>query len=698
MNHIVEEESKHLDKQIKEILTDKHALQQQFLLIDQLSSRIDPILASTLELSSEIEETSILADTISGKVRRIDKIRDRVKQAKDHIQDILDIKECADGVQNALFKEDYAAAAHFIERYLKINPELIDADSKMILSKANETLITLLNKNIEVALKSGNQNEMLKYCKMYFPLGKSKLAVIKYGEFLCLSVDTIIDTLKKDLGDSKNKITDEKINYAVALAKLLRDIEILLKDQRPIIDENFGVFGMVAILQAVQLKTEHHCLPLLKQFQVEWKLQQYNNQIRAFEKASSSLSIKRVDNKNELSDLPLLLDQLSSISQAIEAHRRFIVSLTKKYQDNLTKSMEEKKEKKEEMVTIRDINSLYSFGEVDSFCHELLVSYLTVENHFMNQCIQKVLQANTQDSSIVNEVFLILKECCNRSRQSYNVDTICAFINLVDTLLNESLRTYFYNQANLKTVGNLDLCLNGLNNLELVCTYIPQLRQDIEIPCQKSFKTMPVQFQKIVSSLDTLNSTQRRLRTLLQNSLETLFNSVSTKIQQQLESISGYLEYEITQTQFNQNQLNVPIIQQFIQNLDLLFTPHKRLSETNLDLLMHSNARYVIEFFEQVILKKKFSKYGAKQLDKDYMALLGYFSSNSKRSMREKFERLQQISDLLNIDEVTDVVELVKDWEDSGSSQFSSSEILKIVSLRTDIKSKLPVLSKLLNK
>jgi len=34
------------------------------------------------------------------------------------------------------------------------------------------------------------------------------------------------------------------------------------------------------------------------------------------------------------------------------------------------------------------------------------------------------------------------------------------------------------------------------------------------------------------------------------------------------------------------------------------------------------------------------------------MTLLTYFTSHTKRSMRDKFERLQQISDLLNIEDV----------------------------------------------
>jgi len=264
--------------------------------------------------------------------------------------------------------------------------------------------------------------------------------------------------------------------------------------------------------------------------------------------------------------------------------------------------------------------------------------------------------------------------------------------------INDKFRTFLNSQANLKTTGNLEQSLIGLNNLELTCKYLPQLKQDIEIPCQKAFlKQSPSNFQKISACLDALDITQRRFRTLLQTNVEVIFNATTPKIQQYLDGLGDAMNYEISLAKWNENQINDPFVEQFIQNLDIIFSPYKKtLSESNLDTLMHSTARFIVEFLEQLLFKKRFTKFGAKQLDKDFITLLTYFSSHTKRSTREKFERLKQITDLLNIEDVSDIKELEQEWESRGTCQLSNIEIQKIVSLRVELKNKTGELTKIL--
>jgi hypothetical protein len=60
---------------------------------------------------------------------------------------------------------------------------------------------------------------------------------------------------------------------------------------------------------------------------------------------------------------------------------------------------------------------------------------------------------------------------------------------------------------------------------------------------------------------------------------------------------------------------------------------------------------FVVEL-ERQLFTKKFTAYGAIQLDKELKALIEFLSKDCKQSVRDKFSRLSQICSLLNLEQV----------------------------------------------
>jgi hypothetical protein len=110
--------------------------------------RIKPVQKETTRLLSTISNTCSLANAVSAKIRDLDSTRvraslffsrklgvhshsfmyvmfahlaqERIQLTMNKLHDIIDVKNCVSGVEDAMAKEDYETAASHIGRYLTI--------------------------------------------------------------------------------------------------------------------------------------------------------------------------------------------------------------------------------------------------------------------------------------------------------------------------------------------------------------------------------------------------------------------------------------------------------------------------------------------------------------------------------------------------------------------------------------------------
>jgi len=150
------------------------------------------------------------------------------------------------------------------------------------------------------------------------------------------------------------------------------------EEQKPLLDSTFGPTGLFVVLGLLQELTQKSCLPLLKDFQVEWKLQYFVSQVRSMEKLSPRSLRRAAEAKaNETGDLTALLDQLCCISQTFEAHRRFITNLARKSFSGIQKEIDENKsDEGQDKISSEDLDNLIAYGELDASCHDMLGNYI----------------------------------------------------------------------------------------------------------------------------------------------------------------------------------------------------------------------------------------------------------------------------------------------------------------------------------
>lgn len=89
--------------------------------IARLCSYIECLQPDIKQLNSSLKHVSGLAENISGRVAALDQSKGRVVECLQLVNDLLDLRTCAEGVQIAMRTSNYDEAAQHIHRFLTLD-------------------------------------------------------------------------------------------------------------------------------------------------------------------------------------------------------------------------------------------------------------------------------------------------------------------------------------------------------------------------------------------------------------------------------------------------------------------------------------------------------------------------------------------------------------------------------------------------
>ena len=285
---------------------------------------------------------------------------------------------------------------------------------------------------------------------------------------------------------------------------------------------------------------------------------------------------------------------------------------------------------------------------------ESLGEYIALEQHFMAENLKLAIQLDTMEAdqlttSMLDDVFFIVKKCIGRATTTQNVDGICAVINNAVTLLESDFLKVFQDtvKAGLpstyldtaysvlqstavtaKLAGPVDtvdkqrqLFLAYLNNAESGAEYMTRLQATVTADLsslQHGAAVSPHQSDKIRSCLTGLPAVQARLKAVLDSGMAALRSSaVRPRIKPWIDAFCS-VSHSIGEPQFQEYAANDPWVQQTIVSLDSLVQGFRAgLTAANFDSLLMIVASEVTVQMEKAVLKSSFSRLGGLQLDKE---------------------------------------------------------------------------------
>ncbi|XP_046290686.1 conserved oligomeric Golgi complex subunit 4 isoform X2 [Marmota monax] len=703
------DEEKVVERELDALLEQQNTIESKMVTLHRMGPNLQLIEGDAKQLAGMITFTCNLAENVSSKVRQLDLAKNRLYQAIQRADDILDLKFCMDGVHTALRNEDYEQAAAHIHRYLCLDKSvielsrqgkegsMIDANLKL-LQEAEQRLKAIVAEKFAMATKEGDLPQVERFFKIFPLLGLHEEGLSKFSEYLCKQVaskaeENLLLVLGSDMSDRRAAVI-----FADTLTLLFEGIARIVETHQPIVETYYGPGRLYTLIKYLQVECDRQVEKVVDKF---IKQRDYHQQFRLVQSnLMRNSATEKIEPRNRISSDFEVGDSMAS-EEVKQEHQKCLDKLLN--------------------------NCLLSCT-----MQELIGLYITMEEYFMRETVNKAVALDTYEkgqltSSMVDDVFYIVKKCIGRALSSSSIDCLCAMINLATTELEADFRDVLCNKLRMgfpattlqdiqrgvtsavnimhsslqqgkfdtKGIESTDEAklsfLVTLNNVEVCSENISTLKKTLESDCTKLFSQGIGGEQaqaKFDSCLSDLAAVSNKFRDLLQEGLTEL-NSTAVKPQVQ-PWINTFLSvsHNIEEEEFNDYEANDPWVQQFILNLEQQMAEFKAsLSPVIYDSLTGLMTSLVAVELEKVVLKSTFNRLGGLQFDKELRSLIAYLTTVTTWTIRDKFARLSQMATILNLERVTEILDY---WgANSGplTWRLTPAEVRQVLALRIDFRS-----------
>ncbi|XP_043937253.1 conserved oligomeric Golgi complex subunit 4 isoform X2 [Protopterus annectens] len=684
------------------------------------------------QLAGMIAFTCNLAENVSGKVRQLDLAKNRLYQAIQRADDILDLKFCTDGVQTALRNEDYEQAAAHIHRYLSLDKSVIELsrqgkegsiiDANLnLLQEAEQHLKTIATEKFDQAIKEGDLPQVERFFKIFPLLGLHEDGLSKFAEYLRSQIASKAkENLTLALGTDMNE-RRAAVMFAETLTLLFEGIARIVETHQPIVETYYGPGRLFTLIKHLQVECDSQADTVVNKFI------QHRDYHKKFQQVQSSMRSLSAD-KIEPRELDTVLGEVTIMNARAELYLRFIKRrISSDFEIGDSMATDDVKQEHQKLLDNLLNNCLLSRD-----MQELIGYYITMEEYFMRETINKavamdVCEKGQLTSSMVDDAFYIVKKCIARALSSSSIDCLCAMVNHSTTALESDFREVLCSklrngypattlqdiqrgvtsavslmQSSLqqgkfdtKGIESMDEArqsfLVTLNNIELCSENIITLKKNLESDCDKLFSQGIGGEQaraKIESGLSDMAAVSNKFKDLLQEGLMELNN---TAIKPQVKPwINSFLSvsHNIEEEEFNDYEANDPWVQQFILNLEQLMAEFKAgLSPVIYDNLTSLMTSLIAIELEKNVQKSVFSRLGGLQFDKELRSLIAYLTTLTTWTIRDKFARLSQMATILNLERVTEILDYWGPNSGPLTWRLTPAEVRQVLALRTDFRS-----------
>ncbi|XP_017042837.1 conserved oligomeric Golgi complex subunit 4 [Drosophila ficusphila] len=743
---IAEEEAK-VNEKLESLLAKQCQIESKMSGIGKSLTLLHTVDSDANKLNAQIVNTAQLAESVSAKVRRLDLARCRASECQQRVHDLIDLHLCSQGVVKAISEEDYEKSATHIARFLAMDQQLLRrtaddvqgsitsvSDAVKTLEDATEKTRVLIAKRFDEAVKADDLASVERFFKIFPLVGCHTTGIEKFSLYIC---QKLANKAQKELRNAQDIAKAEsrlQLAYADRLTAILENFARVVEVNQPIIEAFYGqasssLIDMVAILQhECDTEVKNLLMEFNKNRQIQYRSKQVNESTQRSAGGGnvSSNSIQSLGHYRKPSggsvdklnpkEIDAIIAELTVMHARVELYFRF---MRRRLQVHVETCVPEK----EQTEIMERFEKIIKNSDLSRHMQEILSTYLLLERYFMEESVLKAIgldtyEAGQQCSSMVDDVFFILRKSIRRALTTQSINGTCAVINNVAACLDGDFVSAL--KAPLKSgypSGYIDLAqaynaiqttlqqgklhssdadrnranfLVQLNNADISTEYIETLWQTMEQEISGTFpQTTPVERQLLDSCLTELKAVRDALKATVDFGMQQLRSSV---IKPRLNPwINQFLNYShnLNEEELAAYEAGETFVQFFIVQLDGLLNSFKSsLSPRNYDALVSILATEVTIQLERAIKKITFNRLGGLVLDQEVRALGSYLTGATSWSVRDKMTRISQIATLLNLDKISELSEY---WNPENNKDMSTwhltpNEVRTFLTLRSDFR------------
>ncbi|KAG8289853.1 Golgi transport complex subunit 4 [Homalodisca vitripennis] len=609
--------------------------------ITKVLPNLQVVHSDSLQLAEMLTFISTLAENVSAKVRQLDNARSRVSECQQRVHDLLDLQLCSDGVTAALASDDYEKAAAHVHRFLTMDQSQLEqtaddmqqdcatvSNSLSLLRTAAGQLQNIITLRFNEAVTADDLASVERFFKLFPLLNMHDYGLEKFSAFLCSKLK--VTALKNLQNAQKTTTSDKRANviYADTLTLLFEEIARVVEIHQPLVETYYGFGKLHKVVSLLQQECDRQSRLVLTEFGKQRLLERRVALIHELERSTAQPATTAtgiVDPR----EVDQLLGEITIMHSRYHLYLRFIRRrVTNDLEVGVTDmaARTEHQDKLEKMI---------QDSELCRRMQELLSIYLQLERFYMFQSVNKAVamdsvEAGSNVSSMVDDIFFIVRKCIRRAASTGNLDGVCAVINNACAALETEVCPALKQQLRLGyPSGYLDLTqaynvmiqgrlqpsdseqarntfLVYLNNADVSCEYVTTL-------CRGLCQEIPVNSQQERAKLDSclagLGTVTASMGAIVDYGLQQLrVSAIKPRVAPWVDTFLS-LSHHLTEEEFSSYEANEPFIRNLIANLDSLLSEFKKtLTPANCDALVGILVSEVTSQMEKVISKSEFNR------------------------------------------------------------------------------------------
>ena len=538
------------------------------------------------------------------------------------MKDLIDLRGCSEGVSTALEEEDYEQAAAHIHRFLGMDESLLKMTGRDLeggqpsgggigletslatLHEAETRVRGVVARRFSEAVKDEDLASIERFFKIFPLLGMHEEGIASFTGYLC---GKLVENSKKNLKaalDTPANGPRANVILADTLTLLFEGVARIVEIHQPLIETYYGPGRLPTVLARIQRDCDIQAANIFAEFRKRRGIK--DKVARVNHVGPTRVTAREVEP---------VLGEMCLLQARVEMYSRFVRKRCSQDIETSETEVEERAKK------VAEVEAMLAGSGLTRAAQESLGEYIALEQHFMSENLKLAISLDTMEAdqlttSMLDDVFFIVKKCIGRATTTQNVDGICAVINNAVTLLESDFLQVFLDtvKAGLPstyldtaysvlqstavtakfTTGPVDtvdkqrqLFLAYLNNAESGGEYITRLQGTITTDLaslQSGAHVSSKQSDKIANCLTGLPAVKAKLTSVLESGMAALRSSaVRPRIKPWMDAFSA-VSHNISEAQFAESSANDPWVQQTIVNLDSLVQGFKpQLTPANFD-------------------------------------------------------------------------------------------------------------------
>ncbi|XP_054746636.1 conserved oligomeric Golgi complex subunit 4 [Anastrepha obliqua] len=733
----IAEEEDEINCNLENLLSKQSLIESKMSAIGYFLGALNTVGTDTRKLSMQISHTANLAESVSAKVRCVDLARSRASECQQRVHDLIDLQLCSQGVLKAIDEEDYEKGSALIGRFLSIDQNVLqrtagDVGSNGSVTSVSEAVHTLENATekmrrlvmlrFDEAVNRDDLASVERFLKLFPLLGIHYDGIEKFGKYICMKLAVKSEKELRtslDIAKAENRLP---VAFADTLTTLLENFARVIEVNKPIIETYYGSGYLITLAILLQNECDSEVKNVVLEFNKNRRIHDIIQQINDYNRSASgnmpSLSPYQKSpintDKPQPKDIDPIIVELTIMHSRVELYFRF---LRRKVKSDIDASDAEEIEK--ERQTQR-LTSLFNNSDLSRQMQELLSTYLLLERHFMEESVHKAISLDTfeigqQCSSMVDDVFYILRKCIRRSLTTQSVNGLCAVINNAASCLYNFINALKIPLKNGYPSGYTDLAysaiqiavqhgklqsndsekarsnfINRLNNADMSTEYLETLWETIEQDIKSSFPSISATERRIVDScISELRTVRDTLKACVNFGMTQLRSSaIKPRLNPWVDQFLNH-SHILSEEELADYEAGETFIQTLIVQLDGFLSQFKNvLTPRNFDAFVSILASDTTARLERAIKKTSFNRLGGLILDQEIRALSSYLTGVTSWSVRDKMTRLTQIATILNLEKVDEFSDYwsPENENETPSWRLTPQEIRMLLALRTDFR------------